>query len=394
MLINSLLIHSRKFSYNRYLLQIVVQFIRHVVEGLPENLLYIILRYLPSGRYDTNEELCLLCAGIACKKSRMVVSLSNTLFVSSHIMREDTFLYNEFGTYLRGIFGCKVQKITIDAGFTCPNRDGKVGVGGCTYCNNQTFNPAYCHRNRSVAEQMREGISFFAHKYPEMKYLAYFQAYTNTYESLDVLKQRYNEALAVDGCVGIVIGTRPDCMPDELLEYLAELSKTTFVLVEYGIESTSDATLLRINRGHDYACAVDAVQRTAATGIPVGAHIILGLPGEGREELMQQAAELSRLPLTTLKLHQLQIVRGTRMAVEYVENPADFHLFAMEDYIDTVIDYVERLNPNLVLERFASQSPKELLIAPDWGIKNHELVDKIKARMRERGTWQGRLYSE
>ena len=306
-------------------------------------------------------------------------------------MREDTFLYNEFGSYLRGIFGCKVQKITIDAGFTCPNRDGKVGVGGCTYCNNQTFNPAYCHRHRSVVEQMQEGISFFAHKYPTMKYLAYFQAYTNTYDSLDNLKQRYNEALAVDGCLGIVIGTRPDCMPDELLEYLAELSKTTFVLVEYGIESTSDATLMRINRGHDYACAVDAVVRTANAGIPVGAHIILGLPGEHRKELMQQAAELSHLPLTTLKLHQLQIVKGTRMAEEYIENPTDFHLFAMEDYIETVVDYIERLNPNLVLERFASQSPKELLIAPDWGIKNHELVDKVKARMRQRGTWQGRL---
>ena len=239
---------------------------------------------------------------------------------------------------------------------------------------------------------MREGISFFAHKYPDMKYLAYFQAYTNTYDSLDVLKQRYNEALAVDGCVGIVIGTRPDCMPDELLEYLAELGKTTFVLVEYGIESTDDETLKRINRGHDYACAVNAVRRTAAAGIPVGAHIILGLPGEGRENLMRQAEELSRLPLTTLKLHQLQVVRGTRMAEEYAECPGEFHLFAMHDYIDTVVDYIERLNPDLVLERFASQSPKELLIAPDWGIKNHELVDKVKARMRERKTWQGRLY--
>ena len=309
-------------------------------------------------------------------------------------MGNERFYYNEFGTYLRQQFGGKVQKITIDAGFTCPNRDGKVGRGGCTFCNNQTFNPAYCHRNRSVAEQMKEGISFFAHKYPEMKYLAYFQAYTNTYESLNVLKQRYEEALAVDGCVGLVVGTRPDCMPDELLEYLAELSKTTFVLVEYGIESTSDATLMRINRGHDYACAVDAVVRTANAGIPVGAHIILGLPGEHREDLMQQAAELSRLPLTTLKLHQLQIVKGTRMALEYMEAPADFHLFAMEDYIETVVDYIERLNPNLVLERFASQSPKELLIAPDWGIKNHELVDKVKARMRQRGTWQGKLYKK
>ncbi|MBQ5644331.1 MAG: TIGR01212 family radical SAM protein, partial [Bacteroidaceae bacterium] len=251
---------------------------------------------------------------------------------------------------------------------------------------------AYCHRNRSVTEQMREGISFFAHKYPDMKYLAYFQAYTNTYGSLDVLKQRYEEALAIDGCVGVVIGTRPDCMPDELLEYLAELRKRTFVLVEYGIESTNNDTLLRINRGHDYACAVDAVVRTAATGIPVGAHIILGLPGEGREELMQQATQLSRLPLTTLKLHQLQVVRGTRMAEEYAESPGDFHIFEMQDYIDTVIDYIERLNPKLVLERFASQSPKELLIAPDWGIKNHELVDKVKTRMKQRRTWQGRLY--
>ena len=307
-------------------------------------------------------------------------------------MSKDVFLYNEFGAYLRGIFGCRVQKITIDAGFTCPNRDGKVGRGGCTFCNNQTFNPAYCHRNRPVTEQMHEGISFFAHKYPEMKYLAYFQAYTNTYASLDELKKRYEEALAVDGCVGLVIGTRPDCMPDELLAYLAELGKGTFVLVEYGIESTNDVTLKRINRGHDYACAVNAVIRTANAGIPVGAHIILGLPGEEREDLMQQAVGLSRLPLTTLKLHQLQVVRGTRMAEEYIENPSEFHLFAVEDYIETVIDYVERLSPDIVLERFASQSPKELLIAPDWGIKNHELVDKVKARMRQRGTWQGRLY--
>ena len=309
-------------------------------------------------------------------------------------MRMDTFYYNEFGTYLRSIFGCKVQKITIDAGFTCPNRDGKVGRGGCTYCNNQTFNPAYCHRHLPVREQMIEGISFFAHKYPTMRYLAYFQAYTNTYDSLDKLKERYEEALEVDGCVGIVIGTRPDCMPEELLDYLQELSPRTFVLVEYGIESTDDATLLRINRGHDYACAADAVKRTAARGIPVGAHIILGLPGEDRDALMHQASILSQLPITTLKLHQLQLIRGTRMAKEYEESPDDFSLFALDDYIETVIDYIERLRPDIVLERFASQSPKELLIAPDWGVKNHELVDKVKRRMRERSTYQGRLFSD
>lgn len=308
-------------------------------------------------------------------------------------MSEDIFYYNDFGSYLRSLFGCKVQKITLDGGFTCPNRDGSKGRGGCTYCNNRTFNPAYCHKHLPVSEQMREGISFFSHKYPDMKYLAYFQAYTNTYDSLENLKARYEEAIAVDGCLGIVIGTRPDCMPEELLDYLVELQKRTFVLVEYGIESTDDKTLVRINRGHDYACAVDAVHRTARRGIPVGAHIILGLPGETRSDIMKQASLLSQLPLTTLKLHQLQLIKGTRMAEEFFDNPTDFSLFDLNDYIETVIDYIERLRPDIILERFASQSPKELLIAPDWGIKNHELVDKVKKRMRERGTWQGRLYA-
>lgn len=308
-------------------------------------------------------------------------------------MSEDIFYYNDFGSYLRKQFGCKVQKITLDGGFTCPNRDGSKGRGGCTYCNNRTFNPAYCHKHLPISEQMREGISFFSHKYPDMRYLAYFQAYTNTYDSLENLKLRYEEAIAVEGCLGIVIGTRPDCMPDELLDYLVELQKRTFVLVEYGIESTDDKTLVRINRGHDYACAVDAVRRTAERGIPVGAHIILGLPGENRCEIMKQASLLSQLPLTTLKLHQLQLIKGTKMAEEFFENPADFSLFDLNEYIETVIDYIERLRPDMVLERFASQSPKELLIAPDWGVKNHELVDKVKKRMRERGTWQGRLYN-
>ena len=307
-------------------------------------------------------------------------------------MNEGDFYYNEFGAYLRGLFGCKVQKITIDAGFTCPNRDGKVGRGGCTYCNNQTFNPSYCHRHRPVGEQMREGISFFAHKYPEMKYLAYFQAYTNTYDSLENLKKRYEEALLVDGCVGVVIGTRPDCMPDALLDYLEELNKRTFLIVEYGVESTDNVTLKRINRGHTFEVAEEAIRKTASRGIRVGAHIILGLPGEERDGLIAQAGLLSGLPLTTLKLHQLQLIKGTRMALEYAHQPEDFHLYSADEYIDLVIDYVEHLRPDLVLERFVSQSPKELLIAPDWGLKNHEFTDKVKKRMRERDAWQGKKY--
>lgn len=301
-------------------------------------------------------------------------------------------LYNEFASFLKAYFPYKVQKISLNAGFTCPNRDGTKGLGGCTYCNNQTFNPDYCKTDKSVGCQLEEGKQFFSRKYPDMKYLAYFQAYTNTYAGLEGLKRKYEEALAVDGVVGLVVGTRPDCMPDDLLRYLTELNRQTFLLVEYGIETTSDETLRRINRGHTYAETVDAVCRTAASGILTGGHVILGLPGETRREIVEQAAILSRLPLTTLKMHQLQLIRGTRMANEYARRPEDFHLFDVNEYIDLVIDYVEHLRPDLVLERFVSQSPKDLLIAPDWGLKNYEFTARVQKRMKEKGAYQGKRY--
>lgn len=210
-------------------------------------------------------------------------------------------LYNEFPLFLKRYFPYKVQKISLNAGFTCPNRDGSKGYGGCTYCNNQTFNPEYCRTEKSVTQQLEEGKIFFAHKYPEMKYLAYFQAYTNTYGELEALKRKYEEALTVPDVVGLVIGTRPDCMSDALLHYLEEVKKHTFLLVEYGIESTNDATLRRINRGHTYQDTVDAVERTAGCGILTGGHVILGLPGERHEDLVAQASTLSRIPLTTLE---------------------------------------------------------------------------------------------
>lgn len=300
--------------------------------------------------------------------------------------------YNDFAGFLAGEFPFKVQKISVNAGFTCPNRDGTKGFGGCTYCNNQTFNPAYCRDDRSVTMQLEEGKRFFARKYPQMKYLAYFQAYTNTYGELELLKRMYEEALAVEGVVGLVIGTRPDCMPDSLLDYLEEVNRRTFLLVEYGIESADDRTLERINRGHSFACTEDAVRRTAARGIRTGGHVILGLPGESREDLIKQAERLSELPLTTLKMHQLQLIRGTRMAHEYALHPEEFHLFSADEYIDLVIDYVEHLRPDLILERFVSQSPRELLLAPDWGLKNHEFTDRVKKRMKERDAWQGKAY--
>lgn len=300
-------------------------------------------------------------------------------------------LYYDFGAFLGKYFEGKVQKISVHAGFTCPNRDGAVGVGGCTYCNNQTFNPEYCTPELGVTQQLVDGMRFFSRKYPTMRYLAYFQAYTNTYGELSRLKAMYEEALSVDGVVGLVIGTRPDCMPEELLDYLEELSRRTFLMVEYGIESANDDTLKRINRGHDFATAADAIRRTHARGILVGGHVILGLPGEERDELLRQASLLATLPLDMLKLHQLQLIRGTRMAREYGECPKDFHLYEVDEYIELAIDYIERLPQTMVIERFISQSPRSLLIAPDWGMKNFEFVNRLRRRMVERGAWQGRL---
>lgn len=301
-------------------------------------------------------------------------------------------LYYDFPTFLKRYFPFKVQKISLDAGFTCPNRDGRCGRGGCTYCNNQTFNPDYCRGDKPVAQQLEEGKWFFARKYPEMKYLAYFQAYTNTYGELSKLIRMYEEALSVPDVVGLVIGTRPDCMPPDLLDYLAELNRRTFLMVEYGIESTRDATLRRINRGHLWADTVDAVNRTAERAILTGGHVILGLPGETHADIVAQAADISALPLVTLKLHQLQLIRGTRMAREYVECPEDFHLFGVEEYMEVVMEYVEHLRPGIVVERFLSQSPKELLIAPDWGLKNYEFTNALRRRMRERDAYQGKKY--
>lgn len=300
--------------------------------------------------------------------------------------------YNEYGSWLTAQLGVKAQKISLNAGFTCPNRDGRVGTGGCTYCNNQTFNPDYCAPTKSITQQLEEGKAFFSRKYPEMKYLAYFQAYTNTYDSLESLKAKYEEALRVPDVVGLVIGTRPDCMPDSLLDYLEELHRRSFLLVEYGVESVYDKTLLRIHRGHSHAQTVDAIRRTAERGILVGAHVILGLPGESREEMLAEADVLSSLPLTMLKLHQLQLIKGTQMAAEYAAVPEDFHLFAADEYVDLVIDFLERLRPDLVLERFVSQSPASLLARPGWGLKNHEFVAKVKRRLQERDARQGRLF--
>ncbi len=289
--------------------------------------------------------------------------------------------YNDFGTWIRSQFPYKVQKISIDAGFSCPNRDGSISKGGCIYCDNRTFNPSYCDSKTSVTQQLEEGKRFFARKYPDMKYLAYFQAYTNTYAPLSKLRALYEEALQVDDVVGLVIGTRPDCVSEELLDYLEELNQRTFLIVEYGIESANDDTLRLINRGHDFACSRDAIQRTHDRGILVGGHVIIGLPGEDAEESVRQAPIISSLPLDILKIHQLQVVKGTRLAQMYAEKP--FHLYTVDEYIDVIVRYIRQLRPSLILERFVSQCPPELLIAPRWGLKNHEFTHLLQNKLRQ-----------
>ncbi|MBQ2225012.1 MAG: TIGR01212 family radical SAM protein [Prevotella sp.] len=300
--------------------------------------------------------------------------------------------YNDFSSWIRSKFDFRVQKISIDAGMTCPNRDGKISRGGCIYCDNRTFNPSYCHKHDSITEQLNAGKTFFERKYPEMKYLAYFQAFTNTYAPLDKLKSYYEEALAVDDVVGLVIGTRPDCVSEELLNYLAELSKRTFVLVEYGIESANDDTLKRINRGHDFACCRKAVEETHKRGILVGGHIILGLPGEDAAESIRQAEIISSLPLDILKIHQMQIIRNTRLAEIYEKTP--FHVYSVEEYIQLIARYIQHLRPSLVLERFVSQSPASMLIAPKWGLKNYEFTNLLHNYLKENDIKQGSEYSE
>ena len=304
----------------------------------------------------------------------------------------NTPYYCDYGTWIRSRFPFRVQKISVDAGFTCPNRDGRISTGGCIFCHNRTFNPSYCDSRHSVSQQLEEGKRFFARKYPDMKYLAYFQAYTNTYASLDRLKALYEEALGVEDVVGIVIGTRPDCMSDELLDYLSSLNERTFLIVEYGIESANDLTLQFINRGHTFEQSRQAISKTHQRGILTGGHIILGLPGEDAEESIRQASLISALDLDILKIHQMQIIRGTALERIYEQKP--FHIYSVDEYIRLIASYIQHLRKDLVLERFASQSPPELLVAPHWGLKNYEFTNLLINYLRQHKIYQGQLLAE
>lgn len=304
--------------------------------------------------------------------------------------------YNSFTGYFREKYGCRLQKIVIDAGFTCPNRDGSVGTGGCTYCNNAAFHPNYSTPDKPVLQQIEEGIEFHKGRYRNTHdYLAYFQSFSNTYAPLEVLREFYGQALEHPSVRGIVVGTRPDCIDDEKLDYFQALSKDKVVIIEYGIESCYDKTLRRINRGHDFAAAVRAVEATAARGIFQGAHFIMGLPGESREELIGMAPIINELPLNTLKFHQLQIIKGTAMEREYERVPEDFISFTLDGYVDFFVDFLEYLRPDLYIERFAGEVPPRFVNHTPWGlIRNTELLRLLDKRLQERDTYQGRLYKK
>lgn len=290
--------------------------------------------------------------------------------------------YRDFADFLSEHFDGKVQKIAVNAGFTCPNRDGTKGTGGCTYCNNQSFNPGYCAPSLGVREQLEEGKRFFGKKYPEMKYLAYFQAYTNTHSAdINRLVGLYREALETPGVVGLIIGTRPDCMPQTLLDRLTELPG--WVMVEYGAESACDETLVRVNRCHTWADTADAVRRTHAAGIPCGLHLIMGLPGEDEQTMLATIDRVNELPVDTVKIHQLQLIRGTRMARDVEAGLYDIPRFTAEEYVELCVKLLRRLRPGIAVERFVSQSPPDLLIYPRWNLKNYQFTNLLHNRLRE-----------
>ena len=312
--------------------------------------------------------------------------------------------YNTFTGYYKRLYGERLQKLVIDAGFTCPNRDGTVGVGGCTYCNNDAFHPGYSVPGKSLWQQIDEGISFHKVRYSRAKhYLAYFQSYSNTYAPLDRLKQLYCEALSHPSIVGIVIGTRPDCIDEEKLDWIASLKDgkvlsdwkrdicdNPIITIEYGIESCYDKTLMRINRGHDFACAEKAVRMTAERGIDTGAHFILGLPGETREMLIEQCEIINSLPLNSVKFHQLQLVKDTAMEKESIEHPEDFLSFELDGYIDFMVDLLEHLRPDLYIERIAGEVPPRFVRKVQWGlIRNVQILQMLDKRLEERDTFQG-----
>lgn len=316
--------------------------------------------------------------------------MENPNFLWGHNRR-----YNAYTQYFKKLFNTRVQKISVDAGFSCPNRDDDRTSGGCTYCNNNAFNPSYCNPSKPIEQQIIEGIEFHKVRYRRAKnYLVYFQPYSNTFASLNHLKILFENALKQPGVIGLVIGTRPDCIDDEKLKYLKQLSRDYYIIIEYGVESIYNNTLTRINRGHTFEQSIDALWKTADYGINTGAHFIFGLPEESREMMMSSVHEISKLPLTTIKFHQLQIIKDTEMEIDFNTNPSDYSLFSFEDYVDFIVEFTEKLNPNFIIERFAGEVPPRFLAGQYWGhIRNDQINIVIEEELKKRDSWQGKYFT-
>lgn len=303
--------------------------------------------------------------------------------------------FNAYSEYFKRQFGGRIQKLSLDAGFTCPNRDGSKGSGGCSFCNNNAFNPSYCQPLKSITQQINEGIEFHKKRYPRTRgYLAYFQAYSNTYDSLEVLRSRYGEALSRPEVMGLVIGTRPDTVNEEILDYIASLSTDHYVIIEYGIESCYNSTLERVNRGHTFEDSLRAIDMTASRGIRQGAHFIIGLPGETDPEILAQAGIISGLPIQNIKFHQLQIVKNTSMAREFEADPDAFRIYSLQEYLELMLQMVEQLNPELVIERIAGEVNPGYLLSEPWGIRYDRVLEKFEEMLLQRDTWQGKKYKK
>ncbi len=303
--------------------------------------------------------------------------------------------FNSYPDYMRKVFGTRVQKVAVDAGFTCPNHDGKVGTGGCTFCNNDAFNPSYCSASKPIRQQLQDGMKFHKTRYRSTrKYIAYFQAYSNTYKPLNELERIYQEALDEEDIVGLVIGTRPDCIDESLLDYFRLLSEKAYLVIEYGIESVYNKTLQKINRGHTFEDSVEALEKTAQRGILAGGHMIFGLPGEKREEMLDSARIISELPLHSVKFHQLQIMKNTRMAEEYNEHPERFYFLPdIEDYLEFMVQYIEHLNSSFILERIAGETPPRFNVRIPWDLRYDQILVKFEKLLEERDTWQGKKWT-
>ncbi len=301
--------------------------------------------------------------------------------------------FNAYSEYFRQQFGGRIQKLSIDAGFTCPNRDGTKGSGGCSFCNNNAFSPSYCQPVKSITQQIQEGIEFHKKRYPRTRgYLAYFQAYSNTYESLEVLRSRYGEALQRPEVLGLVIGTRPDAVDEGILDFIATLAQDHYVIIEYGLESCYNSTLKRVNRGHSFEDSLRAIDMTASRGIRQGAHFIIGLPGETEHEILAQARIISGLPIQNIKFHQLQIVKNTTMAREYESDPGMYHIFKLDEYMELMLRMIEQLNPDFVVERIAGEVNPGYLLSEPWGMRYDQVLGKFEHLLEERDTWQGKKY--